>query len=148
MTDHSPEAIAAYPATDESHPLAVTLALRTAFDRGVASKHLIDRETLAQTLHDADYGVGRVKHSAHAARFYAMADAVLASPSLSLVAVRDEAAIRQSIYEDVRAIPAWGNSESDGFDVGDMPRAEVLRVIRNDPEPPRAARIRSGKAEA
>ena len=61
-------------------------------ETALASKHLTDRESLAQTLHNVEFDIEPVKHSVHAARFYAMADAILASPSLSLVAVRDEVA--------------------------------------------------------
>lgn len=50
MSDHSPEAVAAYPYETHRRSNRVTDQLRTAFDRGRQSSLVADRETVAQTL--------------------------------------------------------------------------------------------------
>lgn len=82
---HSDEAIAAYPMPEVYSPTMAgwygVMDKRTAFDSGRESKQHTNREILSAMMGDA--GISSVMADQ-------LADEILAAPSLSLVAVRDE----------------------------------------------------------
>ena len=85
---HSEDALVAYPdniparGAFDSWSDANNNNLRTAFDRGRESKQHTDRETIAAIIE------ARIWHTGF--NVFDLADAILAAPSLSLVAVRDD----------------------------------------------------------
>ena len=150
MTEHSPEAVAAYPAVPGygDYVGQQTLRDRTAFDLGMAagreSKHLTDSETLAKLIGE-HYQMGEFcacgERYASDHPFYArqhVADAILAAPSLSLVAVRDEM-IRVMVVAEV-------DSYAEGVDA--LFASNTIKPSSEVEAASSAARVRSGKDEA
>jgi len=178
MTEHSPEAIEAYPDIPGNGPSRRTTLDRTAFDRGRASKHLTDRETIAAAIGNTiSPVVGRIRlddlegieYDTETFRTGVLkaADAILSSPSLSLVATdREVFRVIEGVVVGRFKVTALGlsdevtdalfasntikpSSESDARAIEAAVEDESVSNRYGDRERllARAARIRSGKAD-
>jgi len=170
--EHSEQAIAAYPNNCGGGTCSSlgNERERIAFDRGLALRHLTDRETVARIIatEARDYNEhGVLLWSKH----LHTADAILSHPQLSLVAVRDEVAAKISeiwfsqddhlnLYAVTLADALFASNtitERGDVEAGALEAAadaryadEIQGAYTSAPVwlRARAARIRSGKAEA